>query len=339
MIKKAIEKIVNKKDLTYEEAYAAMNEILGGTTSVIQNAAFLAALSTKGTTNNTVDEICGCAAALQGHAQRVEHGMDVMEIAGTGGDGSSSFNISTTSAFVTAAAGIKVAKHGNRAASSQSGTADCLEALGANISLEPEKCLELLEKTGFCFFFAEKYQMSNKEAVAIRSTLGSRTVFNILDSLTNPASPARYLLGVYAEELVEPLARVLVKLGVKTGMVVFGQDPLDEISLSSPTSACEIKDGYYRTFVIRPEEYGLRCCRREELVGGRPSVNAEITRAILSGTEQGPKRAVVLLNAGAAIYVGGKARDLREGIRIAEECIDSREALRRLQLFVEMSNS
>ena len=305
MIKEAIVKIVDKQDLTYDEAYQVMNEIMNGETSQTQNAAFLAALSTKSTKAETTDEIAGCAAAMREHALKVEHDMEVMEIVGTGGDGAQSFNISTTSAFVMAAGGIKVAKHGNRAASSKSGTADCLEALGADINLTPEQCRELLEKVGFCFFFAQKYHTSMKYVGGIRNELGIRTVFNILGPLTNPAAPEMQLLGVYDESLVEPLAHVLSSLGVKSGMVVYGQDKLDEISVSAPTTVCELRNGAYKTYVITPEEFGLTRCTKEDLKGGTPQENAQITRAILKGEERGPKRNAVLMNAGAALYIAG----------------------------------
>lgn len=275
MIKEAIVKIVNKEDLTYDEAYAVMNEIMGGETTPTQNAAFLAALSTKSAKAETTDEIAGCAAAMREHAVQVKTGMEVFEIVGTGGDNAQSFNISTTSALVAAAGGMKVAKHGNRAASSLCGTADCLEALGVNIDQSPEKCVELLNKVGMCFFFAQKYHTSMKYVGPIRKELGFRTVFNILGPLTNPGSPAMQLLGVYDEYLVEPLAQVLVSLGVKRGMVVYGMDKLDEISMSAPTKICEIKDGWFRTTVISPEDFGFERCTKEDLKGGTPEKNAK----------------------------------------------------------------
>lgn len=338
MIQEAIVKIVDKQDLTYDEAYQVMNEIMNGETSQTQNAAFLAALSTKSTKAETTDEIAGCAAAMREYALKVDHGMEVMEIVGTGGDGAHSFNISTTSAFVMAAAGIKVAKHGNRAASSQSGTADCLEALGVNISLTPEQCKTLLESVGFCFFFAQKYHTSMKYVGGIRKELGIRTVFNILGPLTNPATPQLQLLGVYDEYLVEPLAHVLTSLGVKRGMVVYGQDKLDEISASAPTTVCEFGGGEYKTYVITPEEFGLERCTKEDLVGGTPEENAQITRDILNGKETGPKRNAVLMNAGAALYIAGKADTLAGGIGLAGELIDSKAALEKLEAFVKESN-
>ena len=338
MIKEAIVKIVNKEDLTYDEAYAVMNEIMGGETTSTQNAAFLAALSTKSAKAETTDEIAGCAAAMREHAVQVKTGMDVFEIVGTGGDNAQSFNISTTSALVAAAGGMKVAKHGNRAASSLCGTADCLEALGVNIDQSPDKCVELLNKVGMCFFFAQKYHTSMKYVGPIRKELGFRTVFNILGPLTNPGSPAMQLLGVYDEYLVEPLAQVLVSLGVKRGMVVYGMDKLDEISMSAPTKVCEIKDGWFRTTVISPEDFGFERCTKEDLKGGTPEENTKIVRDILGG-QKGNKRNAVLMNAGASLYIGGKADSMKEGIALAAEIIDSGKALETLDKLIEVSNS
>ncbi len=338
MIKEAIVKIVNKGDLSYDEAYAVMNEIMNGETTPTQNAAFLSALSTKSAKAETTDEIAGCAAAMREHAVQVDTGMDIFEIVGTGGDNAQSFNISTTSALVAAAGGMKVAKHGNRAASSKCGTADCLEALGVNINQNPEKCIELLNKVGMCFFFAQKYHSSMKYVGAIRKELGFRTVFNILGPLTNPGKPSMQLLGVYDEYLVAPLAEVLISLGVKRGMVVYGTDKLDEISLSSPTKVCEIKDGWFKSYTITPEDFGLTRCKKEDLVGGTPAENAEITRKILMG-EKGAKRDAVLMNAGAALYIGGKADSMADGIKLAEELIDSGKALETLGRLIEVSNS
>ncbi|MDD6348797.1 anthranilate phosphoribosyltransferase [Intestinibaculum porci] len=339
MIKEAIIKIVNKGDLTYDEAYSVMNEIMSGETSPTQNAAFLAALSTKSTKAETIDEISGCAAAMREHATPVPHpGMDVLEIVGTGGDGAHTFNISTTAAFVIAAAGIKVAKHGNRAASSSSGTADVQQALGINIDQSPEKALQLLKDVGFCFLFAQKYHAAMKYVGAIRKELGFRTVFNILGPLTNPANPSYFLLGVYDEYLVEPVAKVLDQLGVKRALVVHGLDHLDEISASAPTLICELKNGYYRTTTIKPEDFGLPQGTKEELVGGSPADNAKITRGILEGTMTGTKRNAVLLNAGAAIYVGGGADSIKEGVKKAAELIDNKKALQVLEAYIEASN-
>ena len=338
MIKEAIVKIVNKGDLSYDEAYAVMNEIMSGETTPTQNAAFLAALSTKSARAETTEEIAGCAAAMRDHATRVDTGMDLLEIVGTGGDNAGSFNISTTTAIIAAAGGIKVAKHGNRAASSLCGTADCLEALGVNIDQDPQKCIELLDKVGMCFFFAQKYHTSMKYVGAIRKELGFRTVFNILGPLTNPGSPKRQLLGVYDGYLVEPLAQVLVNLGIERGMVVFGQDKLDEISLSAPTTICEIKDGWFRSTVIKPEDFGFERCSKDDLKGGTPEENAKITTDILNGVK-GHKRNAVLMNAGAALYIGGKADSMRDGIELAGDIIDSGKASNTLKKLVELSNT
>ena len=339
MIKEAIEKIVLKEDLTYDEAYAVMNEIMNGETTPTQNAAFLAALSTKSTKAETIDEISGCAQAMREHALTVDGGdMDTLEIVGTGGDRAGSFNISTTTAFVAAAAGIKVAKHGNRAASSKSGTADCLEALGANINLEPEKCVSLLEDAGFCFFFAQKYHTSMKYVGAIRRELGFRTVFNILGPLTNPIKPSRQLLGVYDEYLLEPLAKVLTSLGVKNGMVVYGREKLDELSTAGETAVCEFNNGEYSSYVLTPEQFGLTRSTKQDLEGGTPEENAKITRDILSGKDKGPKFETVLMNAGAALYIAGKATDIADGIEKARELIDNGEALKAMERFVDLSN-
>ena len=298
MIKEAIVKIVSKGDLTYDEAYTVMNEIMSGQTTPTQNAAFLAALSTKSARAETIDEIAGCAAAMRAHATKVETGMELFEIVGTGGDNAHSFNISTTSALVAAAGGVKVAKHGN---------------------------------------FAQKYHTSMKYVGAIRKELGFRTVFNILGPLTNPGTPSMQLLGVYDDYLVQPLAQVLISLGVRRGMVVYGQDKLDEISLSAPTTVCEIKDGWFKSRVITPEEFGFARCAREDLKGGTPAENAAITRAVLSG-EQGHKRNAVLLNAGAALYIAGKADTMADGVALAGELIDSGAATRTLEKLIVVSN-
>lgn len=337
MIKEAIVKIVNKEDLTYNEAYTVMNEIMSGETTPTQNAAFLAALSTKSAKAETTDEIAGCAAAMRDNATKVDTGMDIFEIVGTGGDNAQSFNISTTSALVAAAGGMKVAKHGNRAASSLCGTADCLEALGVNIQQSPKRCVELLKEAGMCFFFAQKYHTSMKYVGPIRKELGFRTVFNILGPLTNPGSPKMQLLGVYDEYLVEPLAQALISLGVERGMVVYGKDKLDEISMSAPTAVCEFKDGWFKSYTIAPEDFGFERCTKEDLKGGTPEENAKITREILGGAK-GHKRNAVLMNAGAALYIGGKAETLKDCISLAAEIIDSGKALETLDKLIEVSN-
>ena len=264
--------------------------------------------------------------------------MDVLEIVGTGGDGSNSFNISTTASLVIAAGGVPVAKHGNRAASSKSGAADVLEALGVKITIPPEKSQELLEKIGICFLFAQNYHIAMKYVAPIRKELGIRTVFNILGPLSNPAGANMELMGVYDEALVEPLAQVMANLGVTRGMVVFGQDSLDEISMSAPTSVCEIKDGKFTSYVLTPEQFGYERCTKEELQGGTPQENAEITKAILEGKETGAKRHAVCLNAGAAHYIAGKAASIEAGVKMAEQLIDSGAALKKLEEFIEKSN-
>ena len=339
MIKEAIIKIVNKGDLTFKEAETVMTEIMNGQTTPTQNAAFLAALSTKSTKAETIDEITGCAVAMRNKAIPVEHeGMEVLEIVGTGGDNARTFNISTTSAMIAAAAGVKVAKHGNRAASSDSGAADCLEALGVNIQQSPEMCRKLLKEVGVCFMFAQKYHTSMKYVGAIRRELGFRTVFNILGPLTNPAKPEFFMLGVYDEYLCEPVAKVLSSMGVRHALVVYGRDKMDEVSPSCETTVCELRDGFYRTIVIKPEDFGMVRGEKDEIVGGTPKENAAVTRGILEGRITGTKRNAVLLNAGCAIYAANKADSISDGIRIAAEMIDSGKALEVLDQFARVSN-
>lgn len=336
MIKEAIVKIVMKQDLSYEEAYAVMNEIMSGDTTPTQNAAFLAALSTKSTHAETISEISGCAAAMRDHAIVLDNGgKETLEIVGTGGDNAHTFNISTTSAVVIASAGVPVSKHGNVAASSRSGAADVLEALGINTRLTPEKMAKVLADTGICFMHAQVYHTSMKYVGAIRRELGFRTVFNILGPLTNPAHPAMQVLGVYDEYLLEPMAQVLSKLGVKKGVVVYGQDKMDEISISAPTSVCEFRDGWYKTYTIQPEDFGLVRGQKSDIVGGTPDENAQITRDILAGKVTGPRRDIVLMNAGMGLYVAGKADSIAEGIQLAAQLIDSGKALAKLDEFVK----
>ena len=334
MIKEATAALIDGKDLTYEQANAVINEIMNGETSQVQTAAFLTALSTKG---ETIEEITACAAAMRSHALPVQYDGDLLEIVGTGGDGAGSFNISTTSSIVIAAGGVPVAKHGNRAASSKSGAADCLEALGVNIQLSPEQCVKLLKKIGICFFFAQKYHTSMKYVGPVRKELGVRTVFNLLGPLTNPGHANLQVLGVYAEHLVEPMAKVLYQLGVKRGMVVYGQDKLDEISMCAPTTGCEFGNGEYKTYVIRPEDFGMKTAQKDALKGGTPEENAAITRAILAG-EKGVRRDAVLLNAGAGLYVGGKADSLADGVKLAATLIDEGMAQQMLNAFIRESN-
>ena len=335
MIKEAILKLAKKEDLTYEEAEKVMDEIMSGDATPGQMSAYLTALSLKG---ETIDEITASASGMRAHCIKLLHDMDVLEIVGTGGDGSNSFNISTTASMVISAGGIPVAKHGNRAASSKSGAADVLEALGVKITLTPERSAEILKKIGICFLFAQNYHIAMKYVAPIRKELGIRTVFNILGPLSNPAGANMELMGVYDESLVVPLAQVMANLGVTRGMVVFGQDKLDEISMSAPTTVCEIKDGTFTSYELTPEQFGYKRCQKEELVGGTPEENAEITRKILSGKETGAKRQAVCLNAGAALYIAGKAESIEAGVKRAEELIDSGAALAKLNQFIEESN-
>ena len=335
MIKEAIIKLSKKQDLAYAEAEAVMDEIMSGQATPVQMSAYLTALALKG---ETIDEITASAAGMRAHCIKLLHNLDVLEIVGTGGDGSNSFNISTTSSLVIAAGGVPVAKHGNRAASSKSGAADCLEALGVNITIEPEQSKTLLEEIGICFLFAQKYHTAMKYVGPIRKELGIRTIFNILGPLANPAGPVYQIMGAYDESLLPSMAKVLSNLGVKRGMVVYGQDRLDEISASAPTTVCEIDNGTFKNYVITPEEFGMERCTKEDLVGGTPQENAEITRAILNG-EKGPKRNAVLLNAAAALYVAGKADSMADGVKLAEKVIDTGLAKAQLERFIKLSNA
>ena len=335
MIKNAILKLAKKEDLTYAEAEAVMNEIMSGKASPVQMAAYLTALSLKG---ESIDEITASAAGMRAHCVKLLHDMDVLEIVGTGGDGSNSFNISTTASLVIAAGGIPVAKHGNRAASSKSGAADVLEALGVNIAIPPERSAEILKNINICFLFAQNYHIAMKYVAPIRKELGIRTVFNILGPLSNPAGAKMELMGVFDEALVEPLAQVMAKLGVVRGMVVYGQDSLDEISLCAPTCVCEIRDGWFQSYELTPEQFGYARCEKAELVGGTPAENAAITRAILEGKDMGARRQAVCLNAGAALYITGKSDDMESGVRIAEALIDSGAAERKLEEFIRETN-
>lgn len=338
MIAQAIQKIVRKQDLSYDEAYAVMDEIMSGTTTPTQNAAYLAALSTKSTHSETIEEIMGSADAMRAHAAPVLHpGMEVLEIVGTGGDHSNTFNISSTAMIVGAAAGVKVAKHGNSAATSKSGASDMLAALGVNIDLGPEAAHAMLEEVGITFLWAQHYHTSMKYVGKLRTELGFRTVFNILGPLTNPAKPEFFVLGVYSDHLLQPLAQVLSHQGVRKGMVVFGQDVMDEISACAPTSVCEINNGFFRNYEICPEDFGLPRARIEDLRGGIPEENAQITRDILEGKDKGPRRTAVVLNAGAAIYCAEKANSLDDAVALAGELIDNGSAARKLEDFIRIS--
>ncbi|MDD2981040.1 MAG: anthranilate phosphoribosyltransferase [Hespellia sp.] len=334
MIKQAILKLSRKEDLSYEMAKEVMNEIMSDEASEVQKSAYLTALSMKG---ETIDEITASAQEMRNHCVKLLHDQDVLEIVGTGGDGSNSFNISTTSALVIAAGGVPVAKHGNRAASSKCGAADVLESLGVKITVSPEKSAEILKKIGICFLFAQNYHIAMKYVGPVRKELSIRTIFNILGPLANPAGANMEVMGVYDEALVEPLAQVLYNLGVKNALVVYGQDKLDEISMSAPTTICEVKNGSFKKYEIKPEDFGLERCEKDALVGGTPEENAEITKAILDG-EKGPRRNAVVLNSAAALYVAGKCESIKEGVTMAEELIDSGKAKQKLEDFIKYSN-
>ncbi len=336
MINEAIKKLLNKEDIGYEMSRDVMYEIMKGEASDVQKSAYLVALSMKG---ENIDEITGSAEAMRAMATRFDTGEETLEIVGTGGDGASSYNISSTSAFVIAAGGVKITKHGNRAASSRSGAADVLEALGVNITLEPEKNMELFKNTGYSFLFAQKYHSAMKYVGPIRKELGIRTVFNILGPLTNPAFSSNFVLGVYDESLLEPIAKALVNLGAKRGMVVYGVDRLDEISSACDTTVVEFNEkGEFKKYTIKPEDFGFVRGKTSDLTGGTPEENAKITLDILKGVK-GPKRDCVLMNAGAGLYIGGKAKTLAEGVKMAEDIIDSGKAYDKLMQVKEISQS
>ena len=334
MIKEAILKVYKNEDLTYGEAYETMDEIMSGEASEVQMSAYLTAMSMKG---ETIDEITASAEAMRAHCVRLLNDEDVLEIVGTGGDGSNTFNISTTSSIVISAAGVPVAKHGNRSASSKCGAADVLEELGVNINISPEKSLSCLKEINLCFLFAQNYHLSMKYVAGVRKELSIRTIFNILGPLTSPAGASMEVLGVYERELLEPLADVLKNLGVKSAMVVYGMDGMDEISSSDKTAICELKDGETRTYEISPEDFGMDVASKEDLVGGEAEENAKITRAILNG-EKGPRRNAVLLNSAAGLYVAGMVDSLEEGVKLAEDVIDSGKAMEQLEKFIEVTN-
>lgn len=334
MIKEAIYQLVNNQDLSYETAEAVMDEIMRGEASQIHMGSYLTALRMKG---ETIEEITASAAAMRRHGMKLLHDMDVLEIVGTGGDEANTFNISTTAGFVISAAGIPVAKHGNRSVSSKCGAADVLEALGVKIDISPIRSAEILKEIGICFMFAQVYHSAMRFVAPVRRELGIRTIFNILGPLANPAGANYELMGVYDESFVEPLAQVLQRLGVKRAIVVHGQDGLDEITLSAPTTCCEVREGKTRPFVLVPEELGFARCAKEDLIGGNPQENATITRKILDG-EKGPKRDAVVLNAAASIYMVRDQISLGEAVRIAQDLIDSGKAKAQLEKFIELSN-
>lgn len=332
MIKQAISKLCSREDLTYSEAEAVMREIMSGETEQAQTAALLTALHIKGETS---DEIAAFAYVMRDCATRVDHSGEVLEIVGTGGDGAQSINISTISGMVCAAAGAKVAKHGNRAASSKCGAADCLEALGVNISTSPEGCQKLLDNVGMCFMFAQRYHSAMKYVGPVRRSIAIPTVFNILGPLTNPAHADLQLLGVYKPELLKPMSDALMRLGVKRGMAVYGEDGLDEISIGAPTMVVEFSDGESREFTITPEQYGLQKHGIDELRGGDPAENARLAREILGGAKNAGRDAV-LLNAGCALHLANRT-SIEDGIKLAAETIDSGAALDMLNRYVGIS--
>ena len=334
MIRQAIFKVSKKEDLTYDEAYRTMDEIMSGAASEVQMSSYLTAMAMKG---ETIDEITASAEAMRNHCIRLLNDVDALEIVGTGGDGSNTFNISTTSSIVISAAGVPVAKHGNRSASSKCGAADVLEELGVNIQIEPDKSLQCLKENNICFLFAQNYHIAMRYVASVRRELGIRTIFNILGPLTNPAGATMQVLGVYDKELVEPLAKVLNNLGVKSASSVYGIDGMDEISVSDKTCVCEIKDGEIKSYEIDPSDFGFEKCSIEDLVGGDPKENARITLDILKG-QKGPKRNAVVLNSAAGLYVAGAAESIGDGVKIAEDMIDSGKALQQLENFIEFTN-
>lgn len=337
MIKEAILKLSKKENLNYEEAKDVMNEIMSGKATAVQMSSYLTALSIKG---ETIEEITGSAAGMRENCIKLLHNMEVLEIVGTGGDNSNSFNISTASAIVIAAGGVAVAKHGNRAASSKCGAADVLEELGININISPEKSREILSKINICFLFAQNYHIAMKYVAPVRKELGIRTVFNILGPLSNPAGANIELMGVYDESLIEPLAKVMQNLGVKRGMVVYGTDKIDEISMSSETKVCEILDKEnLKSYTISPKDFGYDFCDKKELEGGSVKENAEIIRNIFSLKDKGAKRKAVCMNAGAGFYIAKKVKNIKEGVQMAESLIDEKKAFEKLEDFIKESNS
>lgn len=335
MIKEAIGLLNKRENLTEQVMECVMEEIMTGQATDAQKAAFLAELSMKG---ETIEEITTAARYLRSHCESFENDQDVLEIVGTGGDGSNTINISTLASIVASASGIMVAKHGNRAASSRCGTADCLEALGVKIDLEPGQMKQVLDETNMCFLFAQKYHPAMRFVGAVRKEIGIRTLFNLLGPLANPARATMQLYGVYSEQLVEPLAHVLHNLGVKRGMAVYGMDSMDEISLSAPTKVCEFQGDDFQTYEITPEQFGFQTCDKKDLVGGEPAENAQIARDILSGKQTGPMRDVVLLNAGAAIHIAKEGTTIEQGVEQAREIIESGKGLAQMERFVKMTN-
>ncbi len=335
MIKEAISKLIKREDLPASEVEAVMDEIMSGNAEKSQMAAYLVALEMKGA---TIEEITASAKGMRKAGTPLKHSGSVFEIVGTGGDCSGSFNISTTASIVIASAGVPTAKHGNRAASSKSGAADCLEAIGVNIGLDPEENAKVLRECGICFLFAQKYHAAMRFVGPVRKELGVKTIFNILGPLTNPAAADMQVMGVYDKALLEPMAHSLSNLGVKRGMTVYGTDGLDEVSISAPTKVCEFNNGQFKSYTISPEDFGMKHCAKEEVLGGSGKDNAEITRGILDGSIKGAKKDVAVLNAACGLYVAGKASSIAEGVKLAYELIDSGKAFSKLEEFIAATN-
>ncbi len=335
-LKKYIAKVADRHEhLTEDEAHEAMLCIMNGGATDAQIAALLTAMKFNG---ENIDEITGFAKGMREMASEVTSCSDAIDIVGTGGDMSNTFNISTTSSFVISACGAKVAKHGNRSVSSKSGAADILESVGVKIASTPEEAKKYIDTIGLSFLFAQSYHSSMRFVAPARKQLGIKTVFNILGPLTNPAKTDYIVLGTYSKDLLRPMAEVLIKLGIKRAMLVYGTDCLDEISVSAPTAVCEIKNGEISEYEITPEDFGFETASKESIVGGTPTENADTTLKILSGTLRGPKRNIVVMNSAAALYTVGKAATLREGVKLAEEAIDSGKALEKLNQLIKLTN-
>ncbi len=335
MIEQLLKKVAAKQDLTYDEAKTAVDEIMSGNVSQVVTSAFLTALAMKG---ETEDEIAGAAEGMRSKAVPFELGCHALDVVGTGGDGSNSFNISTTAGIVAATAGVTIAKHGNRAASSKSGTADCLEALGVKIDCKPDVMKKSLKENKIVFFFAQKYHSAMRFVGPVRKEIGIRTVFNILGPLTNPGHADRMLLGVFSEEYVEKIAKALIKLGVHDAMVVYGMDKLDEISACGETKVAEVRGNDIKYYTIKPEDFGFERVPKEALAGGTPEENAEITKAILRGEGTPAQKAAVALNAGACIYVDRDGISLQDAVKEAQEVMASGKGMDVLNGFIKTTN-
>ena len=337
MIREAISKVVEKNDLTRDEMIACMDEIMTGQATQAQIGSFITALRMKG---ETVEEITGAAMVMREKAVKIgpyNKIIDLVDTCGTGGSGTNTFNISTTTAFVVSGAGLKIAKHGNKSASSQCGSADVIKELGVNIDIPPDKVKECIDKIGIGFLYAPLFHGAMKHAIGPRREIGIRTIFNILGPLTNPANANCQVLGVYREELTEVLANVLKNLGTKMAFVVHGLDTLDEITITGKTKISELKDKSVKTFYITPEDFGIKSAQLKDIKGGDSKENAAIVREVLEG-KKGPRQDVVLLNSSAALVAGGLARDFKEGIRIAKESISSGKAMDKLKKLIEFTN-